>query len=72
MSILVTRLGRAAKRKRAGHRLRPRREGGWSTPTRRQFEEMAGPEGAFLIGDPGTVAAKMLHASEALGASHSR
>ena len=38
-----------------------------SAPTRRQFEEMAGPEGAFLIGSPGTVAAKMLHASEELG-----
>ncbi|MGY4313602.1 Atu2307/SP_0267 family LLM class monooxygenase [Bradyrhizobium sp. JR3.5] len=43
------------------------RERGWSAPSRRQFEEMAGPEGAFLIGSPGTVAAKMLHASEALG-----
>ncbi|SEB05148.1 Atu2307/SP_0267 family LLM class monooxygenase [Rubrimonas cliftonensis] len=43
------------------------RERGWSSPTRRQFEAMAGPEGAFLIGDPTTVAAKALHASEALG-----
>ncbi len=43
------------------------RERGWSPPTRQQFEIMAGPEGAFLIGDPATVAAKMLHADEALG-----
>lgn len=43
------------------------RERGWPPPTRRQFEAMAGPEGAFLIGEPATVAAKMLHASEVLG-----
>ena len=28
---------------------------------------MAGPDGAFLVGDPETVAAKMRHASDALG-----
>jgi alkanesulfonate monooxygenase SsuD/methylene tetrahydromethanopterin reductase-like flavin-dependent oxidoreductase (luciferase family) len=28
---------------------------------------MAGPEGAFLVGAPDTVAAKMLRASETLG-----
>jgi probable LLM family oxidoreductase len=43
------------------------RERGWSPPSRQQFEAMAGPEGAFLIGDPATVAAKMLRASQALG-----
>ncbi|APO76016.1 luciferase-like monooxygenase protein [Rhizobium etli 8C-3] len=43
------------------------RERGWSPPTRQQFDAMAGPEGAFLIGDPKTVAAKMLQASETLG-----
>ena len=43
------------------------RERGWPPPSRQQFDAMAGPEGAFLIGDPATVAAKMLHASEALG-----
>jgi probable LLM family oxidoreductase len=43
------------------------RERGWSPPTRQQFEAMAGPEGAFLVGDPTTVAAKMLQASEVLG-----
>ncbi|MEN3150534.1 LLM class flavin-dependent oxidoreductase [Neorhizobium sp. IRAMC:178] len=43
------------------------RERGWSPPTRPQFEIMAGPDGAFLVGDPKTVAAKMLRASETLG-----
>ena len=43
------------------------RERGWSMPTRQQFDAMAGPEGAFLIGDPATVAAKMRRAGEALG-----
>jgi probable LLM family oxidoreductase len=43
------------------------RERGWSRPTRLQFEAMAGPEGAFLIGDPATVAKKMRQASDALG-----
>ncbi len=43
------------------------RERGWSPPTRAQFDEMAGPEGAFLVGSPETVATKMLRASEVLG-----
>jgi probable LLM family oxidoreductase len=43
------------------------RERGWPPPSRQQFEAMAGPEGAFLIGNPATVAAKMLHAGEVLG-----
>lgn len=43
------------------------RERGWPPPTRQQFEAMAGPEGAFLIGDPASVAAKMVHASDTLG-----
>ncbi|KKX26216.1 LLM class flavin-dependent oxidoreductase [Rhizobium sp. LC145] len=43
------------------------RERGWSPPSRQQFEAMAGPEGVFLVGDPQTVAAKMLQASETLG-----
>lgn len=43
------------------------RERGWSLPTREQFENMAGPDGAFLVGDPSTVAGKMLQASETLG-----
>jgi probable LLM family oxidoreductase len=43
------------------------RERGWSAPTREQFDAMCGPDGAFLIGDPATVASRMLDASEALG-----
>lgn len=43
------------------------RERGWSPPTRQQFEAMAGPDGAFLVGEPAAVAAKMRRASEALG-----
>jgi probable LLM family oxidoreductase len=43
------------------------RERGWSPPSRQQFDVMAGPEGAFLVGAPATVAAKILKASEALG-----
>ncbi|NKL38466.1 MULTISPECIES: LLM class flavin-dependent oxidoreductase [unclassified Rhizobium] len=43
------------------------RERGWSQPTRAQFDEMVSPQGAFLIGDPATVAAKIHHASEVLG-----
>lgn len=43
------------------------RERGWSPPTRAQFDDMASPRGAFLVGSPDTVAAKMLRASEVLG-----
>lgn len=43
------------------------RERGWSPPSRAQFDEMTGAQGAFLVGAPATVAAKMRHASEALG-----
>ena len=43
------------------------RERGWSPPTRQQFEDMAAPQGAFLIGAPATVAEKMIKASKALG-----
>ena len=43
------------------------RERGWSAATRGQFEAMCGPGGAFLIGDPQTVADKMLRASRTLG-----
>ena len=43
------------------------RERGWSPPSRAQFDAMAGPHGAYLIGDPAYVAEKMLKASEALG-----
>ena len=43
------------------------RERGWSPVTRAQFEAMCAPGGAFLIGDPKTVASKMLQASQTLG-----
>lgn len=42
-------------------------ERGWAPPSRQQFEALANPEGAFLVGSPETVAAKMARASEALG-----
>ena len=43
------------------------RERGWSPPSRDQFDALAGPQGAFLIGSPTTVADKMLQADEELG-----
>lgn len=43
------------------------RERGWSPPTRQQFDAMAGLDGAYMVGAPATVAAKMLQASETLG-----
>ena len=43
------------------------RERGWQAPTRQQFEATCGPGGAYLIGDPASVAAKMRDASAALG-----
>ncbi|QDL94271.1 LLM class flavin-dependent oxidoreductase (plasmid) [Paroceanicella profunda] len=43
------------------------RERGWSPVTRAQFEAMAGPGGAFLIGSPDTVFEKVLAADKALG-----
>jgi probable LLM family oxidoreductase len=43
------------------------RERGWSKPTREQFDATCGPEGAYLIGDPETVAQKILDVSDALG-----
>lgn len=43
------------------------RERGWSPVSRAQFETMCGPGGAFLIGDPATVAKRIIDASDALG-----
>jgi probable LLM family oxidoreductase len=43
------------------------RERGWAPPTRAQFDAMAGPEGAFLVGSPDTVAAKIRDADDVLG-----
>jgi probable LLM family oxidoreductase len=43
------------------------KERGWSPPTREQFEEEIGPEGAYLVGDANAVAKKILYVNEALG-----
>ncbi len=43
------------------------RERGWPPPSRAQFDALCGGSGAYLIGDPATVARKVLAASEALG-----
>ena len=43
------------------------RERGWSPTTRAQFDATRGPTGAYLIGDPEAVAAKVLHYNESLG-----
>src|SRR5271155_1546384 len=43
------------------------KERGWPPITRRQFEALLEPEGALLVGDPRTVAGKILSVSEALG-----
>lgn len=43
------------------------KERGWPSPTRAQFDQMCGPHGAFLVGSPETVAAKILHLNRTLG-----
>lgn len=43
------------------------RERGWPPVSRAQFDAMLGPRGAFLIGDPGRVAEKILILNESLG-----
>lgn len=43
------------------------KERGWRDASREQFDTFAGPSGAFLIGDPATVAAKVLAADVTLG-----
>src|SRR3954454_14672438 len=43
------------------------RERGFPPPTRGQFDATRGPDGAFFVGDPETVAAKCLRVSEQLG-----
>lgn len=43
------------------------RERGWSPPTRAQFDEMAGPGGAFLVGAASTVADKLIELDSVLG-----
>ena len=42
-------------------------ERGGMPPTRRAFDAMRGPDGAFFVGDPRTVAEKVLRVSEQLG-----
>ena len=43
------------------------RERGFPPVTRAAFDAMCGPDGAYFIGDPPSVAAKVLAVSEALG-----
>jgi probable LLM family oxidoreductase len=43
------------------------RERGFSPPSRAQFDATSGPNGAFFMGDPETVAAKLVRVSEQLG-----
>jgi alkanesulfonate monooxygenase SsuD/methylene tetrahydromethanopterin reductase-like flavin-dependent oxidoreductase (luciferase family) len=43
------------------------RERGFPRPTRQQFDATAGPNGAFFLGDPQTVADKILRVSDQLG-----
>src|SRR3954452_25142077 len=43
------------------------RERGFAPPSRAQFDATSGPDGAFFMGDPDTVAAKLLRVSEQLG-----
>ena len=43
------------------------RERGWGPMTREQFDWLRSPEGSLVLGDPETVAAKILHFREVLG-----
>ncbi|WP_439595140.1 Atu2307/SP_0267 family LLM class monooxygenase [Falsiroseomonas sp.] len=43
------------------------RERGWPPATRAQFDALVSPRGAFLVGDPAEVAAKVLASSQDLG-----
>jgi probable LLM family oxidoreductase len=43
------------------------RERGFPPPTRPQFDATSGPDGAFFMGDPDTLAAKLRRVSEQLG-----
>jgi alkanesulfonate monooxygenase SsuD/methylene tetrahydromethanopterin reductase-like flavin-dependent oxidoreductase (luciferase family) len=43
------------------------RERGWPAPTRSQFNAQCGPHGALMVGDPETVAKKILAEHESLG-----
>ncbi len=43
------------------------RERGWPPVTKAQFDNLSGPKGVLVVGDPQTVAQKLLRHSEALG-----
>ena len=43
------------------------RERGFPAPTRARFDATSGPDGAFFLGDPDTVAAKLRRVSDQLG-----
>ena len=43
------------------------RERGFAPPSRAQFDATSGPDGAFFMGDPDTVATKLRRVSEQLG-----
>jgi probable LLM family oxidoreductase len=43
------------------------KERGWSPTTRAHFDAQRGPTGALIIGDPETVARKLIYLNEALG-----
>jgi probable LLM family oxidoreductase len=43
------------------------RERGFAPPSRAQFDATSGPDGAFVLGDPDTVATKLRRVSEQLG-----
>ena len=43
------------------------RERGFPAPTRQQFDATSGPNGAFFLGDPQTVADKIRRVSDQLG-----
>ena len=43
------------------------RERDWAPTTRAQFDAQCGPDGPFLVGDPATVAAKVVEAGAVLG-----
>jgi alkanesulfonate monooxygenase SsuD/methylene tetrahydromethanopterin reductase-like flavin-dependent oxidoreductase (luciferase family) len=43
------------------------RERGFAPPTRAQFDATSGPDGAFFMGDPETVASKLRRIAEQLG-----
>jgi alkanesulfonate monooxygenase SsuD/methylene tetrahydromethanopterin reductase-like flavin-dependent oxidoreductase (luciferase family) len=46
---------------------RASKERGYAAPTRASFDATSGPDGAFFLGDPDTVAAKLRRVSEQLG-----